>query len=489
MKNKRYTSLPVQLVEDIKSLGLSKINTNHAIHLVDLIKNKSYREYRLNDMAVPLPYNYLIKVFTSSYKKNFLQALLDNNIIICSNYYSKDNSVCLNYNINSIYTYTNISYYTYMSVDFDETSVNSDFEYYQNAFSEDIQTLNIDANSLYDIMNEKISHLSINSFNINEQIEEAFFEIIEKKGNNVLKYNITLEAAIVKANASGRVVLQDKTQYYLVDANEFIANKKDSMIDSYRTSIHKLTNNYLFANRNATNNRLDTNITNMCGELVDQLCEDNDLVQIDLSNSQFAILAHVMKADSNVNTKADYIRFKTLCEEGQLYTHLQSELGLNSRKTAKKLMFHLAFSKRSNSKHYAKLKALFPTVTTWISEYKKANGSNMFAVMLQKEEAKMFIDNIWHDIKEQGYFCLTKHDSVIVRKEQLEGVQEIISIYFKSIDFTANIEVSSEEEIVKSNTEYLQEFFAKRSQSSLSMRGYVGGGNIKEKEYLNTIVH
>lgn len=443
MKTKHYTSLPNQLIEDVKALGLSKTFTNSALHFISLLKSKSYKDYRLNDMPISLPYNYLSIIFTNNYKKNFLKALLDSNIIISNEYYSSDKSISICYNINSIYTYTNTStsFITYMSPDFKEPLITSAFDHCKKAFQEDIDSLIINKESLLEIANKKINFLTIKNFNVNEQIEEQFIQLIEKKGNTVKKYWMTLEAAIVKAKVSGRLVIQDKTNFFLMDEKEFILNKKESILDSYNTSIHQLVSKYYFANRNITNNRLDTNITNMCSDLVDRICNDNNLVQIDLSNSQFAILSYIMSKDPNVNVKADFIRFKEVCESGELYTFLQRELSLESRPTAKKLMFHLAFAKRSNSPHYKKLQALFPTVTNWIAKYKKDNGSNTFAIDLQKEEAVIFIDNIWNSIKEQGFFCLTKHDSIIVKKENLDFALETIKEYFNSIKFKANIDI------------------------------------------------
>lgn len=447
MKTKSYiTSLPSSLLEDLEKLSLTKGYHNSAIHLLSIIKNKSYKEYGIYDMPVPLPFEYLSKVFTNNYKKNFLNKLIKSNIIISNEYYSKEKSICLNYRINNKYKFINnkITNYTSMCLSTENSVDNSEFKYYQDSFKEDIKTLKIDVVGLRNLAVKKIESLSINDFHTNEQIEEGFIsELIDRSSSSVKKYKITFEHALMKAKTSGLTLIQDKTNFYLQDADEFIVNKKAAMIDSYLLSIKKLDIDYLFANRNTTNYRLDTNITNMCGDLVDKICDDNDLVQIDLSNSQFAILSNLMKLDVKVNANLDFLYFKGLCEEGQLYTHLQKELGLESRKTAKRLMFHLAFSNRTNSKHYSKLKVLFPTVTKWISDYKKSNGSNAFAIMLQQQEAKMFIDNIWHDIKEQGFFCLTKHDSIIVRRSELKATQEIVNNYFASIDFKATVNVDS----------------------------------------------
>jgi hypothetical protein len=138
----------------------------------------------------------------------------------------------------------------------------------------------------------------------------------------------------------------------------------------YKNSIDRLKYNSLDAKRNKTNNRLDTNLTNMASILVDEICLQNDLVQIDLSNSQFVLLTNLLQSHLS---SSDYKLFKELSVSGKLYSYIASSLSLKSAKNGKSLMFEVMFSsRRNNSAYKKKIKELFPSVVGWIDDYKKA---------------------------------------------------------------------------------------------------------------------
>ena len=72
------------------------------------------------------------------------------------------------------------------------------------------------------------------------------------------------------------------------------------------------------------------------------------------------------------------------------------------------------------------MKKIFPTVIEWIDNFKKQNGYSQFSISLQKIESKFFIDHLLFEIKKLKFFCLTKHDSLIIRKEDYYHIILII---------------------------------------------------------------
>lgn len=215
---------------------------------------------------------------------------------------------------------------------------------------------------------------------------------------------------------------------------------------TYNDAVLAIERGNLRAGRNKTNNRLDTNITNLCSLLTDEIANQNNLVQIDLSNSQFAILSYILQYIMDTD---DYKRFKELSVIGGLYEFVQENLGLESRKEAKNAMFEILFSKRrNNTKSKSKLKKLFPTVIEWVDNYKKENGDDNFSIMLQKKESEIFIDMILNCIIKKKIFALTKHDSLIVKESDKEKVLELISDYFKLIGFEYNLKITMPNETV-----------------------------------------
>ena len=437
IKTNKLTILPSQLVEDIKKLKLTKIQENKCIHLVSLIRNKSKKDNDNYYSYVEIPSNYLKKVIHSNYKP-FMNILINNKIIICDykRIWNTTNNKSYYYCINNKYNILNNNY-SYIS--FNSLYYIKQTEYQRNKewFIDDIEQLNIDTDKLKSILYKTIDNLDITNFRINEQIQDDGINVTLKIGNYEKKYYTSLEKALITAKKHNLTVIQNKRKFYIMDVNEFIRMKKDFITVSYLDSIDKIKKGYWFANRNVTNNRLDSNITNMCSELIDEIKESNNLVELDLNNSQFSILSYILPKDVIGD---DVSLFKELSYSGKLYEYLMEIMSLESRKEAKQLTFELLFSSHKNHcKKIKLLKEIFPNVINWINNYKETYGSNEFAVMLQTKESEMFISDIWVHLKKKKYFALTKHDCFLVKKEDEDEIREYIQMYFDSIGFEGKL--------------------------------------------------
>ena len=188
-----------------------------------------------------------------------------------------------------------------------------------------------------------------------------------------------------------------------------------------------------YANRNENNKRLDTNITSMFSPMFDLICKKNELVQIDITNSQLAFLSMALRDQLNSN---DFKVFQRISILGKLYESIEQLLSLESRKASKIEVLEILFSSRKNStKTKKELKQHFPNIIKWIDDFKKNNGDKKFSVMLQKLESELMIDGVYMAIKSKGLFCLTKHDSVIVHKENYYEVMAIMKDEFNKRGF------------------------------------------------------
>jgi hypothetical protein len=177
----------------------------------------------------------------------------------------------------------------------------------------------------------------------------------------------------------------------------------------------------------------------MASILVDAICLQNDLIQIDLSNSQFVLLTNLLKSHLNAS---DYKLFKQLSVSGKLYNYIASNLSLRSAKNGKSLMFEVMFSsRRNNSAYKKKIKELFPSVVGWIDDYKETHGDNQFSIMLQRIESDLFIDNILKRVKKLKYFCLTKHDSLIIKRSDYEAILNIVKEEFNMIGLEYTLKI------------------------------------------------
>jgi len=154
-------------------------------------------------------------------------------------------------------------------------------------------------------------------------------------------------------------------------------------------------------------------------------------MEIDMRNSQFAIHAYWLKQSGLCEQFEDAGRYYEICSKGVLYDELASTFNA-TRDEAKQMMMELAFSSyKYNTATKKKFKQQFPNVVAHIDSFKREEKrSQLFSIRLQQMEAELFVDNLYPNIKDQGMFCLTKHDSLIVKKEDEERVVGIIEDCF-----------------------------------------------------------
>ena len=169
--------------------------------------------------------------------------------------------------------------------------------------------------------------------------------------------------------------------------------------------------------------------------------EDNDLIEIDMKNCQFAIHAYWMK-QKDLCVHEDVQRYYEMCSNGTLYDELAEKLQI-TRDEAKQVMMELAFSSEKYYTPYKKLfKEHFPNVVAHIDGFKKEKkNSILFSIELQQLESEIFVDNLYPNIKERSLFCLTKHDSLFVKRADEQQVVEIIRSYFKYLEFECVLDV------------------------------------------------
>lgn len=444
-KTTSYLKLPTALVEDVRKLNLSKDYQSYCFKFIGIIQRNNFIDYKDLFEETAIPVEYIKKSFNDNKYLNWLQPLLDSGIVIRSNYYSDITNTCYNYSINNLY-------YNHNNIDIilcgdnhskplsivafrDIIKESKEDNLYLNYFKNDIESLTIDYSKLEEIIERRINEITIDAFAMNEDIlDESFYLTLNKSGMWIKRSDAIQKAKEMKMN-----LIKDGKRFVIEQPDSFISKKKEMIRIMYGEALLNLQNGNLRAKRNDTNRRLDTNFTNMCSELVDEICNQNDLIQIDLKNSQFAILSLMLQ--DKLNTP-DFKLFKSLTASGNLYEYIQDKLALNTRKEGKNVAFEILFSSHKNrTKNKTKLKELFPSVIEFIDNYKKENGDAMFAIKMQRKESTMFIDNIYNQLKKKKLFALTKHDSLIVKEENKVEVIKLIEAYFEGLNFDYSIDI------------------------------------------------
>lgn len=441
LKVNTFATLPHILVEDFEKIEFTKFERNHALKFLDNLMRRSYREFGMIDSFVETPKNYFRKAFNSQYLI-WLNKLISSKIIISNNSYSNinNNIYSKSYKLNNKYTTIPIMWLIfdespYKSVPYmlkiDKSNISEKKDFIM--VSEDLKTLNIDRKILVETAAEDIEKVTISDFKTNDNIDRDSINVIMDDD----KIWMSRKEALEKSKLLGKSLIQDDNKFYIIDEYEFLLKKKSAMLQAYQDSINKLCDKVFYGKRNGTNNRLDTNLTNMAKILTDKICKHNNLVQFDLCNAQFAILSDLLE---DVLKTEDFLIFKEHSYNGTLYEYIMEVLDIKERKVAKKMMFELMFSKETfQSPLKLKLKKVFPSVVEIVDNYKKEKGYNQFSIMLQKRESEIFIDGLWTNIKNKNIFCTPKHDCLIIRERDEEKVIGIIEDYFNKIGFKGKI--------------------------------------------------
>lgn len=440
---RRYVFLPKRIITGVESLKISPIKKNHCYRFLAGLIGKSYSENKQIDMMVDVPSTYLRKTYSSKYNE-WLQHLVSENIISSNNHYSNILNQSKQYSINLNYTPPSYMWllfdadaYEYKEFSCKKRQLTKAEQRVQNEFEKDVKKLKINYDSLEEIIENYVDSISASDFKIGEEIVSDRMEIFFMKKGIMKSVWMNRGTALKRSVEWDKELIQDGNRYYLMRINNFIKLKKQAVKIAYSDSLYRLQKKKYFANRNITNNRLDTNLTSMPNILTDKICKDNNLVKFDLSNAQFAIMSKIYE---DKWFAGDFLEFSEKSQSGILYEYIQSELDLKTRSEAKTMMFELMFSsEKFNSPLKNKLKTLFPFVVSEVDRIKKEDGYKKFSVELQKKESEIFIDGLLKKIKSERMFCLTKHDCLIVKEKDAVKITEIIKGYFDKINFKGNI--------------------------------------------------
>lgn len=266
------------------------------------------------------------------------------------------------------------------------------------------------------------------------------------------------------------------------DAEKWIINEADEVKRSYyHLSLNLLKDKrFRYFNRNKTNLRLDSNLTNLKKDLRKFII--GNYVNIDLKNSQpffFSMLLQIIinnnKNTINNNTislcskkiyynivktfgikaiqkiskihqieKKPFLvnlkNFNNSVINGTLYEDfIKSYNGNIKRDEVKKMMFCVFFSENERydkfklSIPYEQDKKVFETVYPYV--YKcmkilKSKNNAILPIFLQKLESYVFIDCIAKELVNNGIIPFTIHDSVIIKKEYEQKAIDIINKIF-----------------------------------------------------------
>ena len=442
-KGQYYVYLLSNIVEEVNNIKTTKTNKEKMLIFLDFLKSESRMcGEKVSDKGIPdnlanyvsVPYKLLSKMLKRDFKTLVLKPLIDKNIIEVNNSYSnfEGKEKCKEYRINprfindlEITKECIKSIVIQGEVEQKNTHILS---FYKTCTGESIVK---DLYYFLDEYNEYLSNLPIDEYILEtkEEIGLEYIQFISKKGEY---FSLSTEEALKKNG----YVIKDKNKYFICDGAKFLKHKVKNKQISAIESVMKLINMDLYAKRNSTNSRMDTNFTNLPSAIFEKYKEVNKLVEFDVKNNQFAILAHILPKEV---VGEDVELFKFLAKRGELYEYVETKLELRSRQEAKELLICVLFA--SYKVLDRRIKEVFPSLCEWIKKWKKENGDDgEFPTMLQQKEAEIFVDGVFKTFKKRfGCFLALKHDSVIVNEHKGEEVKKSMQEFFDKIGYECKI--------------------------------------------------
>lgn len=425
--------------------GLTKItkgktlqNCYYLLYIITQGYNK--HDYKNFQNFRPIPNERLFKMFGSGYIKP-LNILLFNGFIERTEKFGVGN--CFRYRIAA-------KYYDDMEI----TKVK--FNYYQKTdctiqyeedkkelgmFIENFRLLEIPFDKMYAKIDEKVNNLTIYDYKTDDKVDWFFSKMdvteIDEDWLFTNRKGLTKEEALLIAEQKQKLIVNDGKKICMVDPDYFILEQRNFTKMAWTASVDNLADeSTLYGKRNKTNNRLDTNFTNLSKELYDIILNHNQMGESDLMNSQPAILSNILRQESVKGEDVEL--FHRLTNNVGFYEYFE-RYGLE-RKDAKRMIFQVFFGKdRVKNLMTERFRKIFPNVSNFISAFKWENGDNAFANLLQTFESKLFIDGIYYTLGNMDVPVFTKHDSISFFVNDREKVAEAIRKEFSKIKFEGKI--------------------------------------------------
>jgi hypothetical protein len=487
-------AIPKKLNEAILSLGLSKTMTGKAIKLCCIImKDCFYKKISLTSF-IDIPADYFEKIFNKEYHTDFLNQMKAGGIIQCIESYVKGSpgrkGKCKQYRINPTLmdgenvpvTYcekprlnrgskliakgpsakheneseneefpkrlsekTTISSNTPISSSYTSLNLSSSIYHICPRFFDsslvidDLRSLHYDEEKM-----RKANEKYVKSLNkrliCDENIQETYFQELR---NNLINstYEVSKKSALSWAKENKANLIQSGDSFYIDKKQTFLQEKRKSIRIYFEAALTKLKNKTFFATRNEKNRRLDHDLTIAGKHILEVIKKENDLIEIDIRNSQFAIHAFWMKSIGLCEHPDVQRYYEMCCHQGKLYEALAEELKIG-RGDAKSMMMELGFSKPGNRFALKKVfKLRFPNVIKHIDDFKTEKGYKEFSNELQQLESEIVVDHLYAAIKAENMFCLTKHDSIIIRKQDERKVLKLIKSCFTELGFECVLKI------------------------------------------------
>jgi len=441
-KIKKTVLLPKRIVEEVNKFDISLTHKSYAFKFLWLLIRDSQRKHENIYSPMERTFQDLESNYTKYYYK-WIKLLLKSKLVKRTSY-SKNK--CFKYflNTNIITGSPGLLCSPNLEEDLIEVTIfekEQPRDKYHDWFESDMNSLTLDKKELEPLFKHRVENVTVQTSKIKivEELLAGRYKLYSPYGQPGSRRFFSHDEINIRSKLTNTSIIVSKKGVILDDVSRFLERRRESIVLYDKNALNQLFSKDFKATRNTTNNRLDTNLTNLPSVYTDWICKKNDLIQIDLANSQLCFLSKMLEDTPGLKGVDN---FCSLSFSGEIYTYVQNQLGLETRDDAKLLMITILFSSNYNSKGKKEFKSLFPEVHGWLHAYKKEHGYKDISITLQKMESKLFIDKIYITLKKRGVFCLTKHDSLIIRHNDLGKIMRTLESVCKKSSFSGTFKIN-----------------------------------------------
>ena len=333
-------------------------------------------------------------------------------------------------------------------------------------------------------INEDFININLNSININNKLFNKRTLAAIAKSDSKLKVTSSHSKNYLK---SFKIDYDNAIEYLNHCYFNGIEDHKHRVLNKYTRNVlqHKLLqirDGQLWINRSTSNGRINSNLSSLNGNykkfivgydismdivssqplLINVLINQIKNIQVKeevSSSSLLSLLSYECKTLSKsigtletkgvieglknikLPSKEEEMKWKSLCESGQLYEYFQSIIfdktgNKLKRSDAKQIVITTMYSTSIINNEWKKLfSATFPSIYKFLSDIKKMlkikRSHRLLPLMMQSIESYIWCENILPELDRMKITYLFIHDSVIVKEEDLDRTElKIMETYF-----------------------------------------------------------
>lgn len=212
----------------------------------------------------------------------------------------------------------------------------------------------------------------------------------------------------------------------------FLNNTKQDLdcFNKNKYSIESIRDKHIFYHFDSYG-RVHTNFT-ILKSFVRKNClliNGNKTHEIDISNSQPLFLSKLIYEEGIGVDKHEFSVFCYLVVNGKFYEFLMDNSDIKTKKECKQIVYKILFGRNSEKNKNNVFSNLFPSIYSFISEYKESYGNyKTLSHKLQNEESNFIFNKVIKNINSinSDISVVTIHDSIIIEDIYKEKVQVIM---------------------------------------------------------------